>query len=138
MSTIICRRLNSKTRDVPNEPNFITEKKQDLEMEEHMWRYPYRGNGVSGQHFTSAASQNSVLSSLSRELPPIHREKRYTYVIHLYLNYNYNSSSWKRNCKVVLRKRNYKKQKRSNGKVTFFAFICSSSRRLRNRKPIKT
>lgn len=71
------RRLNSKSRDEPHhEQNFVTEKKQDMEMEEPMWRYPYRGNGVSGHNFLSSRSRDSVNSTISRELPPVHLEKR--------------------------------------------------------------
>lgn len=74
------RRLNSKSKDAPHhEHNFITEKKEDVEMEEQMWRYPYRRIDVPDQHFSTVGSQDSVDSSVRRGLPPVHREKRYDY-----------------------------------------------------------
>ncbi|KAJ8969164.1 hypothetical protein NQ314_001905 [Rhamnusium bicolor] len=77
LGTRILRRLSSKNRDETKTPKISKPPEKHLfELETSSWRYPYRENGGSRQdNFTLSISQNSVLSSLSREIPPVHRDR---------------------------------------------------------------
>ncbi|KAJ8935875.1 hypothetical protein NQ318_012648 [Aromia moschata] len=47
--------------------------KHMFELETSPWRYPYRGSAISREDPCST-SQDSVISSFSRDIPPIHKD----------------------------------------------------------------
>ncbi|XP_018563306.1 dual oxidase maturation factor 1 isoform X2 [Anoplophora glabripennis] len=73
----ILRRLSSRNRDENSSPKSSKAGKQTFELEASAWRYPYKDNNEFSRqdNFNRSMSHGSVISNLSRDVPPVHKEE---------------------------------------------------------------